>query len=177
MGRRYFIPNGTSSMPVFQFFWEMAWAVPLLLKMLGVAPGPAAQSWALLMSAAGQPCLLGLWWIQGTKHPKGLVSLKAASEAVFASQNCSAGWDYKACEQYGKAKEQIIVLMFVFLETRSVVQGTICCCLLVLCPTWSSKKASACWSDPPSSALQIGATCLWLKQCKLKVGLNCLLLD
>lgn len=71
MGRRYFIPNGTSSMPVFQFLWEMAWAVPLLFEMLGVAPGPAAQSWALLMGAAGQPCLLGLWWDPGYKAPKG----------------------------------------------------------------------------------------------------------
>lgn len=69
--------------------------------------------------------------------PKGLVSLKAAaSEAAFASQSCSAGWDYKAREQYGKAKEQIIVLISVFLETWSVLLGTICCYLLVLCPTW-----------------------------------------
>lgn len=68
---------------------------------------------------------------------KGLVDLKAAaSKAAFASQGCSTCWDYKACEQYGKAKEQIIVLIFVFLETWSVLLGTICCYLLVLCPSW-----------------------------------------
>lgn len=68
---------------------------------------------------------------------KGCVSLKATFfEAAFASLDCSAGWCYKAPEQYGKAKEQNIILIFVFLETWSMVLGTICCYLLVLCPSW-----------------------------------------
>lgn len=68
---------------------------------------------------------------------KGLVSLEAdAVEAAFASQFCCAGWCYKVCEQYGKAKEQNIILKSVFLETWSMVLGIVCCSLLVLCPTW-----------------------------------------
>jgi len=46
------------------------------------------------------------------------VSLEAATfAAAFASRDCSAGWCYKAREQYGKAKEQNTALIFVFLET------------------------------------------------------------
>lgn len=53
---------------------------------------------------------------------KGLVSLEAAAfEAAFVSQDCSPGWCYKVREQYGKAKEQNSVLIFVFLETWSMV--------------------------------------------------------
>ena len=68
---------------------------------------------------------------------KGFVSLEAAAfKAAFVSQDCSSGWCYKARKQYAKAKEQNIILIFVFLETWSMVLGTICRYLLVLCPAW-----------------------------------------
>lgn len=98
MGGRYFIPNGTSSMPVFQVvtLWDVVWAVTLLLEMCGACSWPCC--WKLTPS--GVHCRLALLAgamvgprLQSTQ--KGLGSLQAAaSKAVFASQDCSAGWDY-----------------------------------------------------------------------------------
>lgn len=103
-----------------------------------------------LGTSAGWHCLLGPWRDPGYKAPKRDLSLAAAAfKPAFASQDCSAGWCYKECEQYGKAKEQNIVLISVFLETWSMVLGTICCICWCCAHPGSSKKASVCWS--PSS--------------------------
>lgn len=180
----FLMGSSTSSMPAFQVvtLWDVAWAVTLLLEMLGACSLPCC--WKLTPSDVY--CRLALLAgamvgsrLQSTQ--KIVASLKAAaSQAVFASQGCSAGWGYKACEQYGKAKEQIIVLIFVFLETWSMVLGPYAAICWCCAQPGSSKKASVCWSDQSSSALWIGATettWLWLKQYKLKAALNCLLLD
>lgn len=73
--------------------------------------------------------------------------MAATFKATFVSQDCSAGWCYKAGEQYGKAKDQNIVSIFVFLEAWSMVLGTICCYVLVLCPTWEWEKG-ICLLEP-----------------------------
>lgn len=95
----------------------MAWAVNLLLE---VPDSHSCQltlpdmQWGHLRvnvacSGHGGPRL------QSTQ--KGLVILqKATFEAAYVSQDCSAGWCYKAFEQYRRPKEQNIILIFVFFE-------------------------------------------------------------
>lgn len=182
MGGRYFIANGTSSVPVFQAvtLWDAVWAVALLLEMGG------AHSWPCCWKLTPLMCRLALLAgamvgsrLQSTQ--KGLVSLKAAaSKAVLASQDCSAGWDYKAREQYGKPKSKLLSWC---LYSRGLgvwcwgPYAPVCWCCA---QPGSGKKASACWSDhhPVCSELSNRErTWLWWKQYKLKVGLNCLLLD
>lgn len=173
MGGRYFIPNGTSSMPVFQVvtLWDVAWAVTLLLEMLGACSWPCC--WKLNPSDV---YLLGLWWAPGYKAPK---------RALWAWRQllpklCLLVGTKKLLSNMEKPKSKL--LSWCLYSWRLAVwcwgpYAAICWCCA---QPGSSKKASACWSDPPSSALWIGATertWLWLKHYKLKVGLNCLLLD
>lgn len=88
MGERYFIPSGTSSMPVFQVvtLWGVAWAVTLLLEMLGACSWPCC--WKLSPSDVYLqivPAHWGCGGIQVTKHSKG------PEGSCFQSCVCKSG--------------------------------------------------------------------------------------
>lgn len=91
MGGRYFIPNGTSSMLVFQVvtLWDVAWAVTLLLEILEACSWPCC--WKLNPSDVYLqvvPACWGYGGLQVTKHPKGPCE---PEDSCFQSCVCKLG--------------------------------------------------------------------------------------